>query len=726
MPLEAATSLASLWVLCVDRAFPLCQLVTNDPRRHRPALDRLEERCVPVVNISGQAQLVVELVNLARADPAGVAASYGIDLNEGLDPGTISSTPKQPLAISQEISNAADVHAQDMIDFDFFGHSSPRTGSPGDRMQAAGYDWNSYGENIAYGSAGFYSVADLQELLFVDEGIPERGHRTNMLAGGFREIGASAEVGAFTTSPGTFDALFVVQNFGRRSSDFFLTGVVYDDADGSDFYGVTEGLAGVTITASDGDQEFSTTSGTSGGYSLELPDGTYTVTVAGAGIDATRTITIDGANIKRDFTLQDDEPSSPPPTDPPPSPPPVDPPSDPPPPPPVDPPNDPPSSPPVTPPESPPASPPTDPPSSPPSSPPASPPSAVPESPPASPPSTPGTVDVPGIFRSGTVVLDVDGDHAYDGAVDRTVGFGAPGDHFFAGDWDGDGADEIGLKRDNLIVLDLNGNWQWDEGVDAVFLFGIASDKIFVGDFDGNGIDEIGLYRSGVVVIDSNNSRAYEPGVDHEFPFGVPEATPVAGDLNGDGRDQLVMMFNGAWAFDLDGDFVYTPGVDTTAAFGTVGDIPLLGRWDADGNARIGIFRQGGVDLDIDGSLTYNVQIDLSFGFGNADDLPLVGRFFPEGLTTAVSGPFSVLSATGSREAALQTGHSAVAAGQTRSTSPVTVLTAVGEESSSLARDATTTGRNDVGDRDLVASEPGEPWIAVLDELFEGEASPVG
>src|SRR5262245_55336620 len=45
-------------------------------------------------------QLMLEVINRARANPTAEAARYSIDLNEGLAPGTISAAPKRPLAFN--------------------------------------------------------------------------------------------------------------------------------------------------------------------------------------------------------------------------------------------------------------------------------------------------------------------------------------------------------------------------------------------------------------------------------------------------------------------------------------------------------------------------------------------------------------------------------------------------------------------------------------------------
>ena len=47
-------------------------------------------------------QYMIELINRARANPGAEAARIGVDLNEGIPAGTITTDPKQPLAISDQ------------------------------------------------------------------------------------------------------------------------------------------------------------------------------------------------------------------------------------------------------------------------------------------------------------------------------------------------------------------------------------------------------------------------------------------------------------------------------------------------------------------------------------------------------------------------------------------------------------------------------------------------
>ena len=69
---------------------------------------------------SAHEQYLVELINRGRANPSAEATRWGTALNEGLPAGTISTTPKQPLAINPYVTDAARKHSQWMIDTDNF------------------------------------------------------------------------------------------------------------------------------------------------------------------------------------------------------------------------------------------------------------------------------------------------------------------------------------------------------------------------------------------------------------------------------------------------------------------------------------------------------------------------------------------------------------------------------------------------------------------------------
>jgi uncharacterized protein YkwD len=261
---------------------------------------------------TAQEQYLIELVNRGRADPAAEGVRYGVALNEGLAAGTISTAPKQPLAINTTLITGSRGHSQWMIDNDVFSHDGAGGTDPGDRMTNAGYDFTgdwTWGENIGYrGQTGSMpnveeTAAQIHKDLFVDEGIAERGHRVNLMNGAFREVGPGIITGVFNG----YNSVMVTEDFGTTGSSVFLTGVAFtDEVTNDSFYTPGEGLGAVTVTATrlSDNATFSTTTWSSGGYSLALSPGTYDVIASGGelgGIVSYDNVVIGSQNVKRDF-----------------------------------------------------------------------------------------------------------------------------------------------------------------------------------------------------------------------------------------------------------------------------------------------------------------------------------------------------------------------------------------------------------------------------------------
>jgi Cysteine-rich secretory protein family/RTX calcium-binding nonapeptide repeat (4 copies) len=235
-------------------------------------------------------QMILELVNRARLDPAAEAARYGIALNEGVPAGdTISTASKQPLAMNETLLGTARTHSQDMIDRDYFAHDTPEGVDPFQRMNNAGYNFTTAGENIAdLTSSNPISNQDsilLHQFLFVDTNFPGRGHRINILDSDFQEIGVGQASGEYhgLGSPGGSNASMLTEDFGTRGNQQFLTGVSYADADHDNFYSIGEGRGSMLVAlAAPGNP--STSTGGAGGYSLTVNSGVQTVTFSGGGL----------------------------------------------------------------------------------------------------------------------------------------------------------------------------------------------------------------------------------------------------------------------------------------------------------------------------------------------------------------------------------------------------------------------------------------------------------
>jgi hypothetical protein len=240
---------------------------------------------------TAQDVLMWALINRARLDPAGEAARDGIDLNEGLAPGTISSASKQPLAWNSSLFTSADQHSAYMLTNNYFGHQGPGESALGTRETAAGFpSQSSWGENIAWqGSSApldaTQTIISEEQALFTDTSESGRGHRLNILNDNFQEVGVSQEFGAFQGQP---YAWVVTQDFGTPlSGGQFLTGIAYNDTNGDGFYSVGEGRGNVSISVSGG----SVATAGPGEYSEAIGSGSQIVTFSGGDLGAPVTVT---------------------------------------------------------------------------------------------------------------------------------------------------------------------------------------------------------------------------------------------------------------------------------------------------------------------------------------------------------------------------------------------------------------------------------------------------
>ncbi|MFI9718166.1 sigma-70 family RNA polymerase sigma factor [Streptomyces sp. NPDC052396] len=86
-----------------------------------------------------------------------------------------------PVRNNSQLAAAAQRHSDDMAARNFFDHTNPDGQGPGERITAAGYQWSTYGENIAYGQATPASV--------MDSWMHSPGHRANILNCSFKDLG---------------------------------------------------------------------------------------------------------------------------------------------------------------------------------------------------------------------------------------------------------------------------------------------------------------------------------------------------------------------------------------------------------------------------------------------------------------------------------------------------------------------------------------------------------
>lgn len=281
-------------------------------------IERLEMRVV-LTTVTSYEQYFLELINRARQDPVAEASRLGIDLNEGLAPGTLPPGARQPLALNDSLQAAIEGHLADELAHNYFSHTGSDNSTPQSRIEAAGYTgWTTIGENlgIEYSSGSVnvtQFVTDEYVNLFVDTTVPDRGHRINIVNGSFKEVGSAVQTGLYQG----FNAVDTGNDFGAKTGNSFLTGVVYTDTiTANSFYNVGEGIGGVSVVVKSGATIVaSTTANAAGGYQIALPAGTYSVTFSGAGISSpiTKSFTIGSLNVKVDANTRVDVGTSGPP-----------------------------------------------------------------------------------------------------------------------------------------------------------------------------------------------------------------------------------------------------------------------------------------------------------------------------------------------------------------------------------------------------------------------------
>ncbi len=503
---------------------------------------------------TGVEQLFLELLNVARADPTAYGQSVGVDLSY-ID-------PSPPLAINLLLTQAARLHSEDMSSRNFFAHNNPDGEDPGERIEAAGYEWKAYGESLA---GGYDSPADALRALIVDFGVPDLGHRNHLLS--YDSISATlveVGVGAVLDGAGTYRHYYTIDSardyYTTDPHDSFLTGVIYADNDGDDFYSPGEGFGDVTVraVAAGGGVEFTTTSFASGGYSLQLPAGTYEVTVAGGSFPThlTTEVTIASTNVKVDFrptgviegatgerrasaaelavwsgtwqidrnrngawdgtaggdlTARFGKTGS----------------------------------------------------------------------------DVPFAFDVDGngrdnlaVMRKGKVIqIDSNGNFRWDGKRrDTQITLGNGGDQPVVGDWDGDGRPSLGVLRNE------DGTFHLDSDNDGVLTAADArfalmplepGDVAIAGNWDGSGAAEVGIFRSGnTFMLDFNGDRAWDPATDRVVVAALGSAQPAPADYTGEGRTSLAIFSGNTFQIDLDFDGLF----ETTRTF-HFGRVPTPGNW---------------------------------------------------------------------------------------------------------------------------------------------------
>jgi uncharacterized protein YkwD len=212
-------------------------------------------------------QLMLELVNTARAYPAVEAARLRINLNKGLAPGQISSEAKQPLAFHPILLEAARRHSDWMLQQDIFSHDGANNSTPTERAAALGFAFGVW-ENIARQATSANPSFRLMTQNNHNSLFRSPSHRVSLMNPQLSVVGLGVRRGLWKR----LNSQMVTQNFAARgeSDDLghFLVGVAYADLNNNGAYDPGEGRAGIEVRPESGAYYAVTSS--SGGFAIPI------------------------------------------------------------------------------------------------------------------------------------------------------------------------------------------------------------------------------------------------------------------------------------------------------------------------------------------------------------------------------------------------------------------------------------------------------------------------
>ena len=276
------------------------------------------------------------------------------------------------------------------------------------------------------------------------------------------------------------------------------------------------------------------------------------------------------------------------------------------------------------------------------------------------------------VLNVSTWTIDeMDSSHWSFVALDNSVrreSFDIDGAQTLAGDFNGDGQDELALFLEGEWLIDINGNGRWDRG-DMWAKLGDLDDLPVIGDWDGDGKDDIGVFgpewegddralerEPGLpdpenqllaqpknvppdpdanpdqerLLQRSSNGPARADVIDHVFRLGVKDDQPISGDFNGDGVTSVGLFSQGRWRLDVNGDGRWTEDKDKTFEFGQAGDIAVVGDFDGDGIDEVAIIRGNRMIIDSNRNEKLDAT-DRVFELEGSDGDIVVGDFDGDG-----------------------------------------------------------------------------------------------
>lgn len=127
----------------------------------------------PTCGLSNFQSALLARINAERATGATCGSSF--------------NGPAPALQWNTALTNAASVHSQDMVNNSFFSHTGSDGSNAGQRITRQGYQWSTWGENIAAGQPSVTSV--------MDAWMKSAGHCTNIMNPYIQDVGVACVAG---------------------------------------------------------------------------------------------------------------------------------------------------------------------------------------------------------------------------------------------------------------------------------------------------------------------------------------------------------------------------------------------------------------------------------------------------------------------------------------------------------------------------------------------------
>jgi stage II sporulation protein D len=198
---------------------------------------------------------------------------------------------------------------------------------------------------------------------------------------------------------------------------------------------------------------------------------------------------------------------------------------------------------------------------------------------------------------------------------------GGAGAQPLVGDWDGDGADQLGWFRNGRVSLAMTGpSGPWV----SRFRYGTAGDVAVVGDWDGDGDDDLGVFRDGTWLL--RNGFAAD-GARTTIAYGAAGDKPVVGSWNGTTTGIGVVRGN-RWRLR---DTVTAGPTQRSFRYGRATDVPVVGSWKGTSRTGIGVQRAGHWLLR---NRLSGGRAGIDLAFGAAAGRPLTGDWAGTGRTS--------------------------------------------------------------------------------------------